>query len=59
MYLISKPTIKDLLLKTYCAGLCFLYLCLPKLGLSLVDLLENVFRLCMHRCNHPAGIMLA
>ena len=28
-----------------------------KVGINLVDLLENVFHLCMHGCNYPAGIV--
>ena len=28
-------------------GMCFLYLWLPKWGLNLADLLENMFNLCM------------
>ena len=31
-----------------------------KIGIkSVVDLLENVFHLCMHGCTYPAGIMFA
>ena len=28
-----------------------------KVGLDLVDFLENVFHLCMHECNYLAGIV--
>ena len=28
-------------------------------GLNLVDLVDDVFHLCMHGCNYPAGIVFA
>ena len=30
-----------------------------KVGINLLDKLENIFHLCMHGCNYPAGIAFA
>ena len=50
----SLTNLQDLI--TTLTDLC---LYLRKQGFNLVDLLENVFNLCMHGCNYPVGIMFA
>ena len=32
---------------------------IAKLGLNPLDMLENMFHLCRHECNYPAGIVFA
>ena len=47
----SLPNLQDLI--TTLASLCWP----AKVGINLLDLLENAFYLCIHGSNYPAGIV--
>ena len=41
----------------WCVLSAYNYICLPKYGLNLVELLENVLQLCMNVASYPATII--
>ena len=50
----SLAYLQDLI--TTLAAYIHIFIMAAKVELNLVDLIESVFHLCMHKCNYPVGI---